>query len=142
MRFVTRMKRSGMRGRPFFGQPGFRFAPSGLRSLLKAQLSLQIYRIVKARKLTLAEAASVLGIKQPHVSAPMRWPRRQFLGRATVGIPHSARAGRADYGEADKEAGGGDGSGGVNFVARIERSGMRGGLCKESYAGLSEERHL
>jgi predicted XRE-type DNA-binding protein len=52
------------------------FADLGLpnleQELLKAQLSLQIYRIVKQRGLTQAQAASVLGIKQPHVSALMR----------------------------------------------------------------------
>jgi len=42
------------------------------QELLKAHLTLQIYRIVKARKLTQAEAAELLGIKQPHVSLLMR----------------------------------------------------------------------
>ena len=46
--------------------------PNPEQELLKAQLSLQIYRIVKQRGLTQAQAASVLGIKQPHVSALMR----------------------------------------------------------------------
>jgi predicted XRE-type DNA-binding protein len=46
--------------------------PNPEQELLKAQLTLQIYRIVKARKLTQAQAAVVLGIKQPHVSALMR----------------------------------------------------------------------
>ena len=49
--------------------------PNPEQELLKAQLSLQIYRIVKQRGLTQAQAAAVLGIKQPHVSALMRWPR-------------------------------------------------------------------
>jgi len=39
-------------------------------------------------------------------------PRRQFLSRAADGIFDRARAGRGDYGEADKEGAGGDGSGG------------------------------
>jgi hypothetical protein len=47
----------------------------------------------------------------------MRGPRRQFLGRAAAGVSQPPRAGRADHGEADKEAGGGDGSGG--FVGRV-----------------------
>ena len=46
--------------------------PNPEQELLKAQLTLQIYRIVKQRRLTQAQAASVLGIKQPHVSALLR----------------------------------------------------------------------
>ena len=46
--------------------------PNPEQELLKAQLTLRIYRIVKARKLTQAQAGVVLGIKQPHVSALMR----------------------------------------------------------------------
>src|SRR3990167_3649603 len=46
--------------------------PNPEQELLKAQLTLQIYKIVKARKLTQAQAGDVLGIKQPHVSALMR----------------------------------------------------------------------
>ena len=39
---------------------------------MKARLTLQIYRIIKGRNLTQAEAGMILGIKQPHVSALMR----------------------------------------------------------------------
>jgi predicted XRE-type DNA-binding protein len=46
--------------------------PNPEQELLKAQLTLQIYRIVKERGLTQTEAGQVLGIKQPHVSALMR----------------------------------------------------------------------
>ena len=46
--------------------------PNPEQELLKAQLMLQIYRIVKHRKLTQAEAGEILGIKQPHVSGLMR----------------------------------------------------------------------
>ena len=46
--------------------------PNPEQELLKAQLTLQIHRIVMARKLTQAQAGAVLGIKQPHVSALMR----------------------------------------------------------------------
>jgi predicted XRE-type DNA-binding protein len=42
------------------------------QELLKARLTLQIHRIVKARGLTQAQAGELLGIKQPHVSALMR----------------------------------------------------------------------
>lgn len=38
----------------------------------KATLMLQIYRIIKARKLTQTEAGRALGIRQPNVSRLMR----------------------------------------------------------------------
>lgn len=46
--------------------------PNPERELLKARLALQIYRLIKERGLTQAEAGKILGIKQPHVSALMR----------------------------------------------------------------------
>jgi predicted XRE-type DNA-binding protein len=46
--------------------------PNPEQELLKARLTLQIYKTVKARGLTQAKAGEVLGIKQPHVSALMR----------------------------------------------------------------------
>ena len=46
--------------------------PKQEQELLKAQLTLNIYRIIKARGLTQAQAGVVLGIKQPHVSLLMR----------------------------------------------------------------------
>jgi predicted XRE-type DNA-binding protein len=45
--------------------------PNADQELLKAQLTLQIYRIVKQRGLTQTQAAKALGIKQPHVSLLM-----------------------------------------------------------------------
>src|ERR1043165_3467553 len=52
------------------------FADLGLphpeQELLKARLTLQIYRLIKQRGITQTEAGKVLGIKQPHVSALMR----------------------------------------------------------------------
>jgi len=52
------------------------FADLGLphpeRELLRAQLTLQIYELIKQRDITQAEAAKLLGIKQPHVSLLMR----------------------------------------------------------------------
>ena len=42
------------------------------REQLKAHLTVQIYRLVKQRGLTQAEAGEILGIKQPHVSSLMR----------------------------------------------------------------------
>lgn len=63
------------RTKPQIGR-GNVFADLGLpnpeQELLKAQLTLQIYKIIKDRKLTQAQAGEVLGIKQPHVSALMR----------------------------------------------------------------------
>ena len=46
--------------------------PHAEQELLKARLTLQIYKIIKARGLTQAKAGEILGIKQPHVSALMR----------------------------------------------------------------------
>jgi predicted XRE-type DNA-binding protein len=52
------------------------FADLGLphpeQELLKSRLTLQIYRLIKARGLKQAEAGKILGIKQPHVSLLMR----------------------------------------------------------------------
>ena len=39
---------------------------------MKARLTLQIYSIVKERKLTQVQAAEIRGIKQPHVPLLMR----------------------------------------------------------------------
>lgn len=52
------------------------FADLGLphpeQELLKAKLTLHIYRLIKQRGLKQAEAGRILGIRQPHVSALMR----------------------------------------------------------------------
>jgi predicted XRE-type DNA-binding protein len=52
------------------------FADLGFRNpeqeVLKAELTLQIYRIIKRRGMTQTEAAKALGVKQPHVSLLMR----------------------------------------------------------------------
>jgi predicted XRE-type DNA-binding protein len=52
------------------------FADLGLphpeQELLKARLTLQIYRLIKARGLTQAQAGEILGIQQPRVSILMR----------------------------------------------------------------------
>ena len=52
--------------------------PNPEREQLKARLTLQIYRIIKNRKLTQAAAGEILGIKQPHVSALMRGQSGNF----------------------------------------------------------------
>jgi predicted XRE-type DNA-binding protein len=46
--------------------------PNAEQELVKAQLTLQIYRIIKKRGLTQAETAKILGVKQPHVSLLVR----------------------------------------------------------------------
>jgi predicted XRE-type DNA-binding protein len=46
--------------------------PNPEQDLLKARLTLQIFKIIKDRGLTQARAGEILGIKQPHVSALMR----------------------------------------------------------------------
>lgn len=46
--------------------------PHPEQELLKARLTLQIYRLIKERGLTQAKAGRILGIQQPHVSALMR----------------------------------------------------------------------
>jgi predicted XRE-type DNA-binding protein len=46
--------------------------PNAEQESMKAELTLQIYRIIKERKLMQAEAGKILGIKQPHVSLLMR----------------------------------------------------------------------
>ncbi len=51
-----------------FADLGF---PNPERELLKAHLTLQIYKVIKARNLTQTKAGEILGIKQPHVSALM-----------------------------------------------------------------------
>ena len=52
------------------------FADLGLRNpkqeMMKARLTLQIYRIIRERGLTQAQAAKALGVRQPHVSLLMR----------------------------------------------------------------------
>ena len=52
-----------------FADLGF---PHPEREELKARLTLQIYRLIKQRGLTQAQAGELLGIKQPHVSGLMR----------------------------------------------------------------------
>jgi len=46
--------------------------PNPEQELLKARLTLQIYKLITARGLNQAQAGKILGIKQPHVSALMR----------------------------------------------------------------------
>jgi predicted XRE-type DNA-binding protein len=68
--------------------------PNPEQEMMKARLTLQIYRIIRERGLTQAQAAKVLGIKQPHVrvTADAR-PLGQFLGRPSHGISDGTRPG-------------------------------------------------
>jgi predicted XRE-type DNA-binding protein len=46
--------------------------PHPEQKLLKARLTLQIYRNIQARRLTQAQAGQILSIKQPHASLLLR----------------------------------------------------------------------
>jgi predicted XRE-type DNA-binding protein len=52
--------------------------PNPEQELIKAGLTLEIYGILKARKLTQTQAGKILGIPQPHVSDLMRGRARAF----------------------------------------------------------------
>src|SRR5262245_34104808 len=52
-----------------FADLGFK---DSAQELVKAKLTLQIYRIIKARNFTQGEAAKLLGTTQPQISALMR----------------------------------------------------------------------
>jgi len=66
------------------------FADLGLphpeRELLKARLTLQIYRLIKARHLTQARAGEILGVRQPQVSALMRGQSGAFSVERLMGF--------------------------------------------------------
>ena len=63
-------------GAPVSKGSGNVFADLGLpnpeQELMKARLTLQIYRIVTERDLTQREIGEIIGIPQPHVSALLR----------------------------------------------------------------------
>jgi predicted XRE-type DNA-binding protein len=58
-----------------FADLGF---PNPEREQLKARLTLQIYRLIRNRGLTQAQAGEILGIRQPHVSGLMRGQSGNF----------------------------------------------------------------
>jgi predicted XRE-type DNA-binding protein len=68
MRKKARIRAEASRGN-VFADLGL---PNPEQELLKARLTLQIYKLITARGLTQAQAGKILGIKQPHVSALMR----------------------------------------------------------------------
>ena len=60
---------------PATGSGGKLFAelgPNAEQELIKAQLTLQIYRIIRHRGMTQSAAAKVFGVQQPNVSLLMR----------------------------------------------------------------------
>jgi len=79
---------------PIAESSGNLFADLGLanpeQELLKARLTLQIYRSIKERKLTQAQAGEILGIKQPHVSSLMRGQSGLFSVERLMDFPHGA----------------------------------------------------
>jgi predicted XRE-type DNA-binding protein len=74
MRKINKIRIKESRGN-VFQDLGF---PNPEREQLKARLTLQIYRIIKDRRLTQAAAGEILGIKQPHVSGLMRGQSGNF----------------------------------------------------------------
>lgn len=68
--------------------------PNAEQELVKAQLTLQIYRIIRQRGMTQSETARVLGIKPPHVSLLMRNRAGTFSVGRLREFSRRARAGR------------------------------------------------
>ena len=74
---------------------------------IKAHLMLQIYRIIKKRKLTQTEAAEILGVRQPHVSGLMRGQSgafsverlMEFLTAVGQDVEITVRPTRKEHGE-------------------------------------------
>lgn len=66
------------------------FADLGLpdpeQELLKASLTLRIFKVLKARKLTQAQAGRLLGIPQPHVSDLLNGRARAFSAERLMGF--------------------------------------------------------
>jgi predicted XRE-type DNA-binding protein len=81
--------------------------PNPEQELMKTRLTLQIYRIIRERGLTQAQAAKVLGIKQPNVSLLMRnrsgsfsaGRLMEFLTALGQDVEITVRPARKDHGE-------------------------------------------
>jgi len=129
MRTSKRTQSKRIRGEKSSGNV---FADLGLphpeQELLKSRLTLQIYRLIKARGLKQAEAGKILGIKQPHVSALMRNRSGSFSVERLMEISHCVGAGRGDYGETHAEAAWGNVGGSVSMWLREP--------CAQSYLTL------
>jgi len=92
------------------------FADLGLphpeQELLKARLTLQIYRLIKARGLKQADAGKILGQAASRLGADAQ-PVGSFFCGAADGISYCAGAGCGDYREADAEGAGRGFGGGI-----------------------------
>ena len=81
--------------------------PNPEQELMKARLTLQIYRLIRERGLTQTQAAKLLGIKQPHVSLLMRnragsfsaGRLMEFLTALGQDVEVSVRPARKEHGE-------------------------------------------
>ncbi len=81
--------------------------PNPEREQLKADLTLQIYKLIKGRDLTQAQAGKILGIRQPHVSVLMRGHSgnfsverlMQFLTALGRDVEITVRPTRKEHGE-------------------------------------------
>jgi predicted XRE-type DNA-binding protein len=81
--------------------------PNPGQELLKAGLTLQIYRIIKQRNLTQTEAGKILAISQPHVSALARnragnfsiGPLLDFLTALCQNVEIKVKPARKEQGE-------------------------------------------
>ncbi|MGO9274431.1 MAG: helix-turn-helix domain-containing protein [Terriglobia bacterium] len=81
--------------------------PNAEREQLKAHLTLQIYRLIRERDLTQAEAGEILGIKQPHVSGLMRAsPGPSRWSGSWAFSPLSGRMSRLPYARPEKSTAG------------------------------------
>jgi predicted XRE-type DNA-binding protein len=81
--------------------------PNPEQELLKAELTLQIYRLIQKRNLTQTEAGKILGISQPQVSALARNRAGNFsLGRLLDFLTALGQNVEIKVGPAHKEQGG------------------------------------
>src|SRR5580658_945505 len=86
--------------------------PNAEQELMKAQLTLQIYRIIKRRGMTQSAAAKVLGVQQPHVSLLMRnragtfsvGRLMEFLTALGHDVEVKVRPTRREHGEIDRKS--------------------------------------
>ncbi len=74
--------------------------PNSGQELLKAKLTIQLFRLIKARGLTQTEAARLLGTTQAQVSAPDALPPRVRVRRPLDGVPDRSRSGHRSEGQA------------------------------------------
>ncbi len=70
--------------------------PNPEQELLKAELTLQIYKVLRTRKLTQTRAGKLLGIPQPHVSDLLNGRAARVLRGTADGLPRRTRSRRGD----------------------------------------------